>query len=301
MNVQQAHNQFIRECQDGTLKRRADATMQSYHESFRLLLKLFPVKMTEDLTEGILRQFLMRGERERGWKPGTIISYRKNLAPFFKWCVDRGHMPANPLEAIPTPPLIKNLPEFYSQSEMESIMYHVNMAAKTDLERVRNVAMFGVMAMAGLRKGELLGLRVTDLDFENGVIRIRAETSKSRTARSVPICFRLRELLERYLREREKHRVETIWLWVSYHGRTRFTANGLKHLTRHISERSGIRIKPHKFRHTFATQTYMGSSDIIAVQRALGHKEITTTMIYTQVNQKQVHASIEKNPINSIF
>lgn len=301
MDVRQAHNQFIRECEDGTLRRRSDATMQSYHESFRLLLKLFPVKTTDELTEGILRQFLLRGERERGWKAATIVSYRKNLSPFLKWCVDHGHLNANPLAAIPAPPLVKNLPEYYTQAEMESIMYQVNMSAQTDFERVRNVAMFGVMAMAGLRKGELLNLRVTDLDWENGVIRIRAETSKSRTARSVPLCYRLRELLERYLQEREKRKVETLWLWVSYHGRSRFTANGLKHLTRHIGERTGLRIKPHKFRHTFATQTYMGSNDILAVQRALGHKEITTTMIYTQVNQKQVHASIEKNPINSIF
>jgi integrase/recombinase XerC len=301
VDVKQAHNQFVRECEDGTLARRSDATMQSYHESFRLLLKLFPVKTTDELTEGILRQFLIRSERDRGWKPATIISYRKNLAPFFKWCVERGHMTTNPLAAIPTPPLVKNLPEYYSQTEMETIMYHVNMSAKSDFERIRNIALFGVMAMAGLRKGELLNLKVTDLDWENGVIRIRAETSKSRTARSVPICFRLRELLERYLQEREKRKVDTIWLWVSYHGRTRFTADGLKHLTRHIGERTGLKIKPHKFRHTFATQTYMGSNDILAVQRALGHKEITTTMIYTQVNQKQVHASIEKNPINSIF
>ncbi len=275
--------------------------MQSYHESFRLLLKLFPVKTTDELTEGILRQFLIRGERERGWKAATIISYRKNLAPFFKWCVNRGHLAMNPLDTIPVPPLMKNLPEYYSQTEMETIMYHVNMCAKTDFERIRNVALFGVMAMAGLRKGELLNLKLTDLDWENCVIRVRAETSKSRSARSVPMCFRLRELLERYLRERDKRKVETVWLWVSYHGRTRFTVNGLKHLTRLIGERAGIRIKPHKFRHTFATQTYVGSNDILAVQRALGHKEITTTMIYTQVNQKQVHASIEKNPINSIF
>ncbi|TAL51074.1 hypothetical protein EPN81_00990 [Patescibacteria group bacterium] len=301
MDIKQAHNQFIRECEDGTLRRRADATMQSYHESFRLLLKLFPVKATNELTEGILRQFLLRGERERGWKSATVISYRKNLSPFFRWCVDRGYLDTNPLIAIPTPPLVKNLPEYYSQTEMETIMYHVNMSAKTDFERIRNVALFGVMAMAGLRKGELMDLKITDLDWENGVIRVRAETSKSRTARSVPMCFRLRELLERYSQEREKRKVETIWLWVSYHGRARFTQNGLKHLTQHIGERTGIRIKPHKFRHTFATQTYMGSNDILAVQRALGHKEITTTMIYTQVNQKQVHASIEKNPINSIF
>lgn len=301
MNVQQAHNQFLRECQDGTLKRRSEPTVWSYQDSFRLLLKLFPIKETDELTEGILRQFFMRGERERSWKAATVITYRKNLSPFFKWCIDRGHLNANPLIAIPTPPLVKNLPEYYSQAEMETIMYHVNMGAKSDFERIRNVALFGVMAMAGLRKGELMDLRITDLDWENGVIRIRAETSKSRTARSVPMCFRLRELLERYLQEREKRKVETIWLWVSYHGRGRFTTDGLKHLTQHISKRTGIRIKPHKFRHTFATQTYMGSNDILSVQRALGHKEITTTMIYTQVNQKQVHASIEKNPINSIF
>ncbi len=301
MDVKQAHNQFMRACQDGTLKRRADATLRSYIDSFRLLLKLFPVRTTEEINEGIMRQFFLRGERERDWKATTIISYRKNLSPFFKWCVERGHMPTNPIASIPAPPLVKNIPEYYSQDEMESIMYHVNMSAKTDFERARNVALFGVMAMAGLRKGELINLKITDLDWENGVIRVRAETSKSRTARSVPMCFRLRELLECYIQERDKTRVELMWLWVSYHGRARFTADGLKHLTRKIGERTGIRIKPHKFRHTFATQTYMGSNDIVSVQRALGHKEITTTMIYTQVNQRQVHASIEKNPINSIF
>lgn len=291
----------MRECQDGTLKRRAEATLRSYRDSFRLLLKLFPLKTTHEMTEGVVRQFLQRGERERNWKASTIISYRKNLAPFFKWCAKHGHIEENPLLHIPAPPLVKNLPEYYTQEEMESVMYHVNMSARTDFERARNVALFGVMAMAGLRKGELLALKVTDIDWENGALRVRAETSKSRSARSIPMSFRLRELLERYIEEREKRNVETMWLWVSYNGRTKFTVNGLKHLTTKIGKRVGIQIKPHKFRHTFATQTYMGSNDIVSVQRALGHKEITTTMIYTQVNQRQVHASIEKNPINSIF
>lgn len=291
----------MREFQDGTLPRRSAATLQSYRDSFSLLLKFFPVKKVDELSEGVLRQFLLRGEREREWKASTIVTYRKNLSPFFHWCVERGLLEEHPLQRIPSPPLVKNLPEYYTQEQMETILYHVNMNAQTDFERARNVALFGVLAMAGLRKGELLNLKVTDIDWENSAIRVRAETSKSRTARSVPMCFRLRELLENYIRARDKRGVTLLWLWVSYHGRNRFTVNGLKHLTRKIADRTGLKIKPHKFRHTFATQMYMGSNDILSVQRALGHREITTTMIYTQVNQKQVQASLEKNPINLMF
>lgn len=301
MDLLNAHNQFLHQCENGTLKRRADATLRSYKESFRLLLKFFPLRKTEDLTESVLRRFFLRGEQERNWKASTIITHRKNLAPFIHWCVKNAYIDCDPLDAIPLPRLIRNLPEYYSEEEMEKIMYHVNMDAKTPFERIRNTTIFGVLAMAGLRKGELMALKVTDIDWSGGSIRVRAETSKSRTARCVPMSSRLHALLEQYVQERSKLKVEMMWLWISCHGRGRFTEDGLKHLTKKITKKTGIRIKPRQFRHTFATQTYKGSNDILCVQQALGHKEITTTMIYTQIDQKQVKISIDKNPINAIF
>lgn len=301
MDIRDAHNQFVRECQDGTLKRRAEATIKGYESSFDLLLKLLPITSTAQLNEGIMRQFFKRGEDLRNWLPATVITHRKNLSPFFKWCMRKGYLETDPIKDIPVPPLLKRTPEYYTKEEIDKIMYAVDVCAQTDFERKRNKAIMGVLLMAGLRKGELLALKMSDVSFESNTLRVRAETSKSRSPRVLPLTARLKELLLEYIEARKINGFESYSLWLSTAKGERFTEHGIKHLFNRLSGRLGFKIKAHKCRHTFATHFYDGSLDIVSLQQALGHQEVTTTMVYTHINQKQMAGSMEKNPINTLF
>lgn len=301
MEIRELHHQFIRECNNGTLKRRSPVTLKNYQTSFELLMSWFPLKAREELNHGILRQFFRRGEERRGWKASTVISHRKNLSPFLDWLVKRQIFKKNPLREIPSPPLLKRLPEYYTEEEIQKLIYAAQSKSFSEFEASRDTAIIATLLMAGLRKGELIQLKISDVDFASRCIRVRAETSKNREPRAVAMCFRLEEILRTYWENREKRGVETPYFWSSSTRGSGFTMHGLKHLLNRISDRSGVRLKAHKCRHTFATMTYKGSKDIMAVKQALGHQNLETTLIYTHLSPDQMKGALEMNPINECF
>jgi len=301
VNIRQAHKQFLRECQDGTLKQRADATVEGYTNAFRLLMLRFPMIDTNELTEGILRQFFRWGETNRNWAPATTATYRKSLSVFVDWCIKKGHLKQNPLSEIPYPVIPSRIPEFYSSEEIERILYTIDQSAYSEFERARNMAIFGVLLMTGLRRGELIQLKVSDIDLVNGYIRVRSETAKNRKPRAIGITYRLNELLTRYWDAREKRGIKSYSLWVSSTQDTAFTKDGLKHLLTRISNKVNIKIKANKCRHTYATEFYRGSQDIVGLSQTMGHKDISTTMIYAHAVPEHTKQSLESNPINALF
>jgi len=301
MNIRVAYNQFILECKNGMLEKRSDRTIQNYSLAFELLLKWFPLRDTVDLDEDLLREFFRRGELKRKWKNSTLVTYRKNLNQFFLWCIKNNYLDNNPLQEIPIPKILGEIPEFYDDEEIEKILYHISMHSYSDLERARNTAMFAVLLMTGVRQGELLNLKISDVDFKSKCIRVRAITAKNREPRVLMMTYRLQEILENYLEERVKNRVDSYFFWISSTYKKGLTIHGWRHITKRLTEEIGFKIKSHKCRHTFATKFYQGSRDIVSLQQILGHRKITTTMIYTQVLPENTKASLEKNPINHIF
>ena len=302
MDVMEAHDQFLRECQDGTLRRRSPGTIANYRCAFALLTKWFVLSEISDFDENIARMFLRRGEEKNGWKPASIVAFRKNLSAFLKWCIVKGYLELDPFRNIPWPQIPKRLPEYYSKEEIDRLLYVVATKSAGDLNAKRNLAILATQLLTGLRRGELLGLTVTDVDFEHDCIRVRAETAKNRQPRVVMVTRRLRQILEEYWSAREKHGTETQWFWISItYKNHRFTKDGMKHLVDRLSKQVGFRVKLHKFRHTFATQFYAGSHDIAGLQQVLGHKDLNTTMIYAHTLPPHTAVSMEKNLLNQMI
>lgn len=302
MNIREAHDQFLRECQDGTLPRRSPGTIANYRCVFGLLTKWFVLTDVSEFDENVARMFLRRGEERSEWKAASIVSYRKNLSAFVQWCIAKGYLEVDPFRGIPWPQIPTRLPEYYSEEEIDRLLYIVATKSAGDLNAKRDLAIVATQLLTGLRRGELIGLKVTDVDFNQDCIRVRAETTKNRTPRVVMMPHRLRQILEDYWKAREMHNAETQWFWISTtHKNHRFTKDGLKHLVDRLSKQAGFRVKLHKFRHTFATQFYAGSHDIAGLQQVLGHKDLNTTMIYAHTLPKHTAASMEKNPLNQMI
>ncbi len=137
-----------------------------------------------------------------------------------------------------------------------------------------------MLFFCGLRKGEFISLRVTDIDLQKRLLTVRAETSKSKRYRYIPIHPTLLLHLEEYLRERNRYGYKTQDLLVSSVGDRGLSRYGLKHWTRTLSDRSGVKFHLHRLRHTFACNLAKKDVHIVKIQKLMGHSDCKMTLSY---------------------
>ena len=148
----------------------------------------------------------------------------------------------------------------------------------------------------GLRRGELLGVKLPDIDLARNELTVRSETSKSRTQRIIPLNTRARRDLDDYLEKRRKRHCTTEYLWISEKSDTKLTEDGLKHVIKMIVRESGIKFHIHQCRHTFAVNFLHNSGqNSFKLQVLLGHRSIVSSAIYTRCLPTEiVRADVER-------
>ena len=275
------------------------ATIQRYQTTTHLFVKDSGLAEVEDITEQKVRDFFFRGRSQRGWSSNTFVNYHKSLLVFFRWCVKEGLMRTNPTEDIEVPKIEKKIPPKLSKQEALRILEVVyNYPYKYRFLRYRNHALFSTFVLAGLRRREVLNLKLADVDLENMSIFVRQ--GKGNKDRIVPICYTLAETLERYLGERKRLRRTCPEFFVSLNHDMGFSEHGLKHLLNEIRPAARINFSVHKLRHTFATLMLEGGCDIYSLSRMLGHSDIKTTTIYLAASAEHLRCQIMKHPLNDI-
>jgi integrase/recombinase XerD len=231
--------------------------------------------------------------RKADGEPLSFRSQNEALLPiraFFKWAVRNDHVGSNPASELELPKVEKRLPKAaLSVEEAEAVL------AVPDLSRatgVRDRAMIEVLYGTGIRRGELARLNVRDLDVERHTLMVRQ--GKGRKDRMVPIGPRAVAWIERYLTDaRPQWTTEpddgTLFLTVDGTG---FSVDRLTQLVRDYVKASGTDKEGacHLFRHTLATLMLEGGADIRYIQAMLGHAELSTTQIYTQVSIRALQA-----------
>lgn len=289
-DLHELHREFLAE--QRFTARLAPATLRGYGQSFALLMTLMPSLTLQRLSSASMTDFFRRLETRRrstndgravvGVKASTVATYRCKLNSFFRWLTARGYLPANPLAGMPFPRVEYEDKKFLGRVEVERIFscLVLHPAWRTRFIRKRNIALFSVLLYSGLRRGELLALRVTDIDLDRLELTVRPETSKSRRRRVVPINSRLCLALEDYLEERVKRGVRNEYLFTSALGDRPLTAEGLKHLVMTVKRKSGVTFHVHQFRHTFAVNVLNNGGDIAKLKQLLGHRDIRMTSTY---------------------
>lgn len=287
--LRQLHDQFLTEQRYAT--RLAPATLEAYRVSFELLLALMPELTPEDLTPEAMTEFFRRietrprlvGRREvAGVTASTVATHRGKLGRFFSWLAGKGYLASNPFAAMPYPRVNYDDRQYLAKEDVEKIMAALALGGRTRFQRRRDLALIATLLYAGLRRGELLGLRIGDVNIDRREMLVRAATSKSRSSRVVPTSSALCQALEDYLAERRKLPLTTPQLFVSGAGEP-LTLHGLKHLTERIASRSCVRFHLHQFRHTFAINFLHQSGDVAKLQQLLGHRDIRMTSGYLRV------------------
>jgi len=265
-------------------------TMADYTEDLRIFFRAFSDKeTTDDLAADDIRDFV-RLQAEEGLSSATILRRLSCIRGFYLFLAGEGLIK----EAIPKiegPKLPKKLPVVMSPEEVDALLEAPNM--ETD-SGIRDRAMLETMYGAGLRVSELVGLSLRNINFQRGVITLIGKGNKQR---SVPVGEFAMEYLNKYIEEvRSKNPGRrTQYVFLNRMGKPLSRVYFWKQV-KHYAEVAGIdkEISPHTLRHCFATHLLENGAALRAVQEMLGHSNIATTQIYTQVSSKRVLSAYDR-------
>ncbi len=294
MNVKKDLNylfqQYLNDC--AYLSKLKPETVRGYENTFKLFMTLMPTAKLEYLTDGYVSEFFARlsnrqrivgrGEIRKDVKRSTAATYRSKLNNFFKWLEKKGHIKRNPFYGVPYPRVDYIDRKFLKKEEVDAIFLAVNHTIKweNNFVKKRNIAIFSSLLYTGVRKGELLGLRIFDVDLTRNLLLINATTSKSGIDRYVPMTDQLVLVMKDYLAELEKHNLKHSNLFISSTSNTPLTSAGLKHLVSKVIEESGVDFHLHRFRHTFAVNLLKQGYDVAVLKQLMGHRDIRMTASY---------------------
>jgi integrase/recombinase XerD len=240
-----------------------------------------PVKISEE----IIQQFVYSVSKEvNARSQARIIS---GLKSFFSYLIFEDYRTDSPMELIEAPRLGRKLPDTLSVDDIDNLIAAIDLSKP---EGERNRAMLETLYGCGLRVSELINLKISDLFFEEGFIKI---TGKGNKQRFVPISDITQKYILLYRNAIRNHL--TI---VKGHEDTLFLNRRGKQLTRAmiftIIKDLAVKISlnkaisPHTFRHSFATHLLENGADLRAIQLMLGHESITTTEIYVHLDRKHL-------------
>lgn len=215
------------------------------------------------------------------------------LRSFFSYLMFEDYRTDNPLELIESPKTGRKLPDTLSEDEIDQIINAIDLSKP---EGERNKAMLETLYGCGLRVSELTSLKLSDLFFEEGFIKV---TGKGDKQRFVPILNSTQKYINIYRTEKRTHlNIQSGFedtLFLNRRGKqlTRamiFTI--IKQLALKIDLKKSI--SPHTFRHSFATHLLQNNADLRSIQLMLGHESITTTEIYVHLDKSHLTDIIEK-------
>ncbi len=214
------------------------------------------------------------------------------LRSFFSFLVFEDYRKTNPLDLMESPKIGRKLPDTISIDEVDKIIAAVDLSKN---EGERNRAIIETLYGCGLRVSELIELKISDLFFEEGFIKV---TGKGDKQRFVPISEYTIKFINIYKDEVRVHQdikpEATDTLFLNRRG-NKLTRAMIFTIVRRLTEVAGIRkkISPHTFRHSFATHLLENGADLRAIQQMLGHESITTTEIYVHVDRSHLRQVME--------
>ncbi|WP_396211313.1 site-specific tyrosine recombinase XerD [Flavobacterium sp.] len=244
-------------------------------------INVSPIKITEETVQ----QFIYSVSKEvNARSQARIIS---GLKSFFSYLIFEDYRNDNPLELLEAPRIGRKLPDTLAIQDIDNLIAAIDLSSN---EGERNRAMLETLYGCGLRVSELVNLKISDLFFEEGFIKI---TGKGNKQRFVPVGNLTQKYIEIYKNSIRVHlpiqKGHEDTLFLNRRGRqlTRamiFTI--IKELALKIDLKKNI--SPHTFRHSFATHLLENGADLRSIQLMLGHESITTTEIYVHLDRKHL-------------
>jgi integrase/recombinase XerD len=239
----------------------------------------------KDIQRGDVVDFLGTLYR-RGLDSRSVARHLVTIRHFFRFALLEGYVQGDPAATIESPRFRQSLPEFLSLDEVDRLLAQPDL---TVVIGIRDRAMIELMYSCGLRVSELCGLRLADLQSEEGCLRCLGKGNKERL---VPVGRKALEAVRRYVRmSRPKLLGErsSPYLFLNQTG-TPINRIAYWKLLGEYGRKAGLRkaLTPHMLRHSFATHLLDRGADLRSVQMMLGHSDISTTQIYTHVVEERL-------------
>ncbi len=273
-------------------KRLADNTVESYMRDlsqFAHFVLLFYDAAPADVEAGMIERY-MAWLYDHGREKTSQARILSGIRSFFNYLLLAGDLESSPAEFIETPKFGRSLPDILSTEEIDRIIAAVD---RSTAKGRRDSAMLEVLYSCGLRVSELTSLRLGDLFFGEGYIRV---TGKGDKQRLVPVSAMARDKIQCYLDERPRKFAGADTLFLNNRGKA-LSRVMVFTIIRDAAHRAGIdkTISPHTFRHSFATHLLEGGAGIRQVQEMLGHESIVTTEIYTHLDGEHLRETVERH------
>lgn len=249
-----------------------------------------------DVTPDDLQRFAA-GLHDIGIHPRSQARILSGIKSFFHFLVIADYLEADPSELLDGPKIGFKIPEVLTIEEIDRIISTVDMEKK---EGQRNRAILETLYSCGLRVSELCNLKISDLYFEEGFIKVEGKGSKQRL---VPISPRAIKEIKYWFADRNLGKIKKgyeDYVFLARWG-NRISRIMVFHMIKELAEKAGItkNISPHTFRHSFATHLLEGGANLRAIQCMLGHESIATTEIYTHIDRNMLRSEIiEHHPRN---
>ena len=247
-----------------------------------------PFHKLASTTASDIRRFIMELMGPRKYGATSVRRKIAALRSYFALQKREGRRGDNPALDVPPPKAPKRLPKVLSEDETSRLL-RTTVAGKTDAQRLRDIAMMEVLYASGIRRAELVGLNLSDVDLERRLMRVIGKGNKQRmvfineaaaAAIRQYLSVRPRSSDDALFLSRRKTRLSHRQAWVVF---TTFAK--VSGLTQHVT--------PHTMRHSFATHLLENGADIVTIKELLGHESLSTTQIYTNVSLEHMRRSYE--------
>jgi integrase/recombinase XerD len=271
-------------------------TIKAYQRDLQKLADWLEKNEMKDVPETIsqdsLRAFIY--QLAKTVQPRSQARAISSLKAFFEFLILERYREDQPMTLIEAPKIGRKLPDTLSTKEIDSL---INSIDRSTLEGERNRAMLETLYACGLRVSELITLKISDLFFNEGFLKV---TGKGDKQRFVPIGEYTIKIIELYKNEVRIHvpvkpdHTDTLFLNRRGAGLTRAM---IFHIIKEQAMKAGIQksISPHTFRHSFATHLLENGADLRSIQMMLGHESITTTEIYMHVDRAHLSKVINEH------
>lgn len=297
-----------------TIKGKSKLTVNEYYYDLRTFLRFlshykllsddpieeisienFPVEILNEVQLSDLYEFLSYVSRERHNKANSRARKIACIRSFFKYLnVKANLISSNPAKELESPKATKSLPKYLQFDECIRLLNVIDGEYKE-----RDYAMILLFLTCGLRLSELVGINISDIKKDKLVV-----LGKGNKERTIYLSRNCVEAIDEYLKVRPKDGVTDQKALFLSKQKKRISNNMVYRIVKKYLEDAGLdttKYSVHKLRHTAATLMYQqGGVDVRLLQEILGHTNLSTTEIYTHLDEKQLRSAIEKNPLSKL-
>ncbi len=266
----------------------SDNSVISYLSDIDMFYKFYKKEVSEVRPEDIVA--FMSHMRKNKQSIETILRRLSGIGQYFDFLIIEKDIKTNPVEFIAKPHKWHKLPDFLDFDEVEKLISYDDISSPIKL---RNCLLMETLYATGMRVSELINVKIKDIDFKRGIIKVIGKGSKQRI---VPIYPALLKKLEDYLFLRQEYFVKQSdngYLFLNKNG----TILTRQHMWNIVKEKCKVynikkHVSPHTLRHSFATHMLSNGADLRTLQIFLGHSNISTTEIYTHVSDDDKRKTI---------